>query len=44
MASDGSDAMNEAEELRFAIEAELMQVTVEGLYEVAHELDIRQGK
>ena len=44
MASRGSVEMNEAEVLRLSIEAELMNLTVEGLYQVAHEAGIRQGR
>ena len=37
MAARGSVEMNEAEALRLSIEAELMNLTVEGLYQVAQE-------
>ena len=44
MAARGSIEMNEAEALRLSIEAELMNLTVEGLYQVAQEAGIRQGR
>ena len=44
MASRGSGEMSEAEEIRLGIETELINLTVEGLYQVAQEAGIRQGR